>query len=140
MSKTAVTQSAAERKEILESALHSPAKQRRDVQRVRASLVHLARGNVDKVQMWLDQVAEGVKIDYMDDEGVAQSRYIKEPDPARALDLFFKMLKFSVPELRAVAVDMNVTGDAQPRRMSLAELEQALLEESGVIEGEVADE
>lgn len=137
----------ADKKALLESALNSPSKQRRDVARVRASLVHLARGNVEKVQEWLDQVAEGIKVDVpvVGDDGLPTgetlSRWLNEPDPARALDLFFKMLKFSVPELRAVAVDLNVREDQPARKMSLAELEALLREESeDVIDGEVLSE
>lgn len=133
------------RKQILEDALASPSKQRRDVARVRASLVHLARGNVEKVQEWLDMVAEGVWVDLpvYDDEGrptgETARKLVKDPDPARALDLFFKMLKFSVPELRAVAVDLNVSDDRPARKMSLADLERMLMEESDVVDGEFTE-
>lgn len=101
---------------IVEAPLDNRAQQRVDQARVRKALTVLAKGNVHRVQAWLDRVADD--------------------DPGRAIDLWLKMLKFTVPELRAIAVDMNVTDQTAPSKLSIAELEE-FLRSKNVIEGEV---
>ena len=109
--------SAREVQSVIEAPLHdSKAVQRADQARVRKALMLLAKGNVHRAQAWLDRVAQ--------------------EDPGRAIDLWLKMLKFTVPELRAVAVDLHATVDAPPTKLSIADLEE-FLRGHNVIEGEV---
>jgi len=73
---------------------------------IRTALRDLAEGNADRVQEWLDRVAE--------------------KDPAEALRLWLALLRFVTPTLQAAAV-----ADITPRRTSerLAELtDRELLE------------
>jgi hypothetical protein len=104
---------------IIEAPLDSKQQQKADQARVRKALMVLAKGNVHRVQAWLDAVAND--------------------DPGRAIDLWLKMLKFTVPELRAVAVE--VTDDrGEPAKMSIQDLEAFLRERHVPIEGEVVSE
>ena len=104
---------------IIEAPLDSKLQQKADQARVRKALLVLAKGNVGRVQAWLDAVAND--------------------DPGRAIDLWLKMLKFTVPELRAVAVE--ITDDrGEPAKMSIQDLEAFLRERHVPIEGEVVDE
>lgn len=101
---------------VIEAPLtDNPTQRRLDQARVRKALMLLAKGNVHRAQAWLDRVA-------MD-------------DPGKAIDLWLKMLKFTVPELKAVAVDMHVTDDSPPTKLSIAELEE-FLRSRRFIEGE----
>lgn len=103
---------------ILNAPHDSKLHQRADQARVRKALMLLAKGNVHRVQHWLDRVA-------MD-------------SPKDAIDLWLKMLKFSVPELRAVAVEVR-SSDGAPTAMSIADLEAFLRERRVPIEGERGD-
>lgn len=115
---TAPVFSARDIQDIIEAPLDSKAQQKADQARVRKALMYLAKGNVHRAQAWLDRVAQ--------------------TDPARAIDLWLKMLKFTVPELRAVAVDLHATTDAQPTKLSIADLEE-FLRSQNIIEGEVVE-
>jgi hypothetical protein len=103
---------------IINAPLDSKLQQKADQARVRKALMVLAKGNVHRVQAWLDAVAND--------------------DPGRAIDLWLKMLKFTVPELRAVAVEL--TDDrGEPAKMSIQDLEAFLRERQVPIEGEIVD-
>lgn len=74
---------------------------------VRMAIAKFADGNVDKLQEWLERVAED--------------------DPARAADLFLKVLEYHVPKLGRTehtgmdGADLQVTivkfGDATPEQL-----------------------
>ena len=115
---TAPVFSARDIQDIIEAPLDSRAQQKADQARVRKALMYLAKGNVHRAQAWLDRVAQ--------------------EDPARAIDLWLKMLKFTVPELRAVAVDLHAPTGSQPTKLSIADLEE-FLRSQNIIEGEVVE-
>lgn len=89
---------------------------------VRAQLAILAKGNIQKVQEWLDRTADGDLV-----HGVL-------PDPARALDLFLRMLEFSVPKLSRAEVAVTDTSKDGVAHLTIADL-QALLKEAQTFEG-----
>jgi hypothetical protein len=120
---TSAEYSAKDIQAVIQAPLDSKMQQKADAARVRKALMYLAKGNVHRAQAWLDRVAQD--------------------DPGRAIDLWLKMLKFTVPELRAVEVDMTMTNtDKDARKMTLGEL-QDLIEEKmtgeRIIDGEVVD-
>ena len=51
-------------------------------QRVRDAIAVFAEGNVDRLQVWLDQVAE--------------------KNPAKAADIYMRMLEYHTPKMRSV--------------------------------------
>ena len=70
---------------------------------VRRAIAALAENNTDRVQRWLDRVAE--------------------QNPAEALRIWLQLLEFTMPKLRAATVDVR---DGVPRpvgQLSLAELQ-----------------
>jgi hypothetical protein len=76
---------------------------------VRDAFADLVRGNLGNVQTWLDRVA-------------AES-------PEKALELLLQLSRYVLPELKAMAIDVRPQcGDL--RRLSVAELEQIIAEES----------
>lgn len=59
-------------------------------QRVRDAIAVFAEGNVDRLQDWLDAIADD--------------------DPAKAADLFIKLLEYHVPKLSRTDSTMALTG------------------------------
>jgi hypothetical protein len=57
---------------------------------VRAAIAVFAEGNAHKLQEWLDRVAEG-------SEGV-------RPDPAKAADLYLRVIEYHIPKLARTEV------------------------------------
>lgn len=81
--------------------------------RLRTALSELAAGNVDNVNLWLQQVA-------------AQS-------PAKAIELFIQLAEFGAARLKAVAtVSANFNeGDAPLRNASVHDLMRIVSEQTG---------
>jgi hypothetical protein len=71
--------------------------------RIQYALAELAHGRIDKVQEWLDRVGED--------------------HPARAIELTIELMKFSVPQLKAIAMEVNDTSGRPLSTYTLAELE-----------------
>lgn len=67
--------------------------------RIRAAMAELAHGQIAKVAGWIQQTAEGIR----NDDGA----YITRPDPARAVELFLSAAEYSLPKLKAVAIDVR---------------------------------
>jgi hypothetical protein len=108
---------------VLEAPLAPAVQQKLDQARIRSALALLARGNVHRVQAWLDRVS-------LD-------------DPKGAVELWLKLVKFTVPELRAVAIDLTTNPGAghDARQMTINELQDyvdAKMAEEGIIPGEKA--
>jgi len=82
---------------------------------IRAQLAILARGNVANVQEWLDRTAL--------------------LDPAKALDLFLRMLEFSVPKLSRAEVAITDDTKDGVAHLTIPDL-QALLREAQTLEGQ----
>ena len=76
--------------------------------RIRSAMAELAHMNVDNVHQWLQQVA-------------AQS-------PAKAIELFMELAQFSLPRLKAVAIDVR-SSDGSVKTMSVADLEKIVSEQ-----------
>lgn len=75
--------------------------------KIRQAFHHLAMNNLDAVQTWLHTVAGD--------------------SPAKAVELFLELAKFSLPQLKETAV--TVTQNNQTRSYSIAELEAELQKE-----------
>lgn len=74
--------------------------------RIRSAMAELAHGQIDKVAGWIQQTAEGVKS--------ADGTYLTRPDPAKAVELFLASAEFSLPKMKAVAIDVrNDKGDVK---------------------------
>lgn len=69
--------------------------------RMRHSMAELAQGNVEHVNAWLHKVAE--------------------TQPAKAVELFIELIQFSLPKVKAIAVDVR-SKDGSVSRLSMAEL------------------
>ncbi len=74
--------------------------------KIRAMLNELIAGNVDNANYWLQQVAHG--------------------SPKAALELYIELLQFSLPKLKAVAVQIDDKSE-NPRRLSFEELQRTLV-------------
>lgn len=69
---------------------------------VRAAFAELAVRNFDRIQDWLEQVAQH--------------------SPAKAIELWLQLMRFVLPEMKSVAIDAR-SSDASVTDMSYAELE-----------------
>jgi hypothetical protein len=76
--------------------------------RIRHSMAELAAGNVEHVQTWLHEVAK--------------------TQPAKAIELFIELVQFSLPRVKAVAVDVR-SKDGSVSRMSMADLQNVISEQ-----------
>lgn len=72
--------------------------------KIRTSMAELAHGNIENVNLWLEQVARD--------------------SPAKAVELFIELAKFSLPQMKETAV--TVTQNSATRTYTIAELEQEL--------------
>lgn len=86
--------------------------------RIRRAWAELTQGNIEDVELWLHQVAEGIK-----DPDTGQ--LITNPNPREAICLFIEMAKFTTPQVKAVAID--VSDGKSVKRMSIAELEASIV-------------
>ena len=77
-------------------------------QRIRYAMAELADMNIDNVHRWLAEVA-------------VQS-------PAKAIELFMELAQFSLPKLKAMAIDVR-SSDGSVRTLSMAELEARVVSE-----------
>lgn len=73
--------------------------------RIRHSMAELAAGNVDNVNTWLHEVSK--------------------TQPAKAVELFIELIQFSLPRVKAVAVDVR-SKDGSLSRLSMAELQSVI--------------
>jgi hypothetical protein len=76
--------------------------------RIRSAMAELAHNNIENVHAWLAQVA-------------TQS-------PAKAVELFIELAQFSLPRLKAVAVDVT-SRDGSVKTLSVNELERIVSEQ-----------
>lgn len=75
---------------------------------VRQAFADLVQGNLDNVKVWLDRVARD--------------------NPAKAVELILQLSRYILPELKAMAIDVQ-TEPRDVRRMTIAELERSILED-----------
>lgn len=57
-------------------------------------------GNAHRLQGWLDQIAMGVKA--VDENGKETNKYLVEPNPEKAFQLFQGVIEYHVPKLARV--------------------------------------
>lgn len=65
--------------------------------------------NAHRLTGWLDQVAEGVKVEKEDPTtGEVTVEYVVPPNPAKAFDMFQSVVEYHIPKLARTEVDANV--------------------------------
>jgi hypothetical protein len=89
--------------------------------RIRYALSELAQGNIENVEHWLHEVAAGIP------DPNAPGRWIVMPAPRVAVELFMQLAEFTVPRLKAIALD--VTENGGKKRYSMAELQSIVAEQ-----------
>jgi hypothetical protein len=70
----------------------------------RQAIAEFVDGNAHRLTEWLDMVAEGVKT--VDTE-TGEEKYVVQPNPAKAFDMFQSVVEYHVPKLAR----MEVAGD-----------------------------
>jgi hypothetical protein len=66
----------------------------------RQAIASFVDGNAHRLTGWLDKVAEGVKVEVMDDKGnVVGEEYVVPPNPAKAFDMFQSVVEYHIPKL-----------------------------------------
>jgi hypothetical protein len=66
----------------------------------RHAIASFVDGNAHRLTGWLDKVAEGVKVEVMDDKGnVVGHEYVVPPNPAKAFDMFQSVVEYHIPKL-----------------------------------------
>ena len=73
----------------------------------RQAIATFVDGNAHRLTEWLDQVAQGVKVVEMSEDGEPIEKYIVPPNPAKAFDMFQSVVEYHVPKLAR----MEVAGD-----------------------------
>ena len=86
--------------------------------RIRRAFAELAQGNMEEVEEWLHQVADGIV-----DETTGQR--LTNPNPREAITLFIELAKFTTPQVKAVSIE--VSDGKSVKRMSIAELEASIV-------------
>lgn len=88
--------------------------------RIRSAMAELAHGNIENVNQWIQNVATGS----YDSEG----KCVVRPDPATAVSLFMQLAEFSLPKLKAVAIDVR-SSDGSVKTLSRSDLEKIVSEQ-----------
>ena len=65
----------------------------------RQALGFLLENNLDRIQGWIDETANGV----FDEEG----KVLVKPDPAGAFDMLMKLCEYVLPKLARIDVDVS---------------------------------
>jgi hypothetical protein len=66
----------------------------------RQAIASFVDGNAHRLTGWLDQVAEGVKVEVLDDKGKPNGfEYVVPPNPAKAFDMFQSVVEYHIPKL-----------------------------------------
>jgi hypothetical protein len=77
--------------------------------RIRTLVNEIIAGNIDNANFWLQQVAAS--------------------NPERALKILIELAEFSLPKLKAVAVQISDPDGSNPRKLSFAELQKSLVDD-----------
>jgi hypothetical protein len=91
--------------------------------RIRRAFAELAQGNIENVEAWLHALAAGSPDQIIDGHKIPGAR----PNPALAIQLFIELAKFTVPQQKAVSVDITDKGGT--KRYSMAELQTIVSEQ-----------
>ena len=70
----------------------------------RQAIASFVDGNAHRLTGWLDQVAQGVKIE---DPETGEEKYIVPPNPAKAFDMFQSVVEYHIPKLARTEVTGN---------------------------------
>lgn len=81
--------------------------------RIRNAMAELSHANIGKVNGWLDEVAT--------------------KDPARAVELFLQLAEFTLPKLKAVAIDVKDNSGVSLKSMSVRDLEALIAGDDTVV-------
>ena len=74
----------------------------------RRAIASFVDGNAHRLVGWLDRVSDGVKETVTDPKtGEQKERWLVEPNPARAFEMFQSVVEYHVPKLAR----MEVAGD-----------------------------
>lgn len=65
-------------------------------QEARKAIAEFVDGNAHRLTEWLDAVAEGVKTV---DPDTGEEKYVVQPNPAKAFDMFQSVVEYHVPKL-----------------------------------------
>jgi hypothetical protein len=87
--------------------------------RIRRALAELAQGNMPHVERWLHELANG--------EFDAEGKCIRAPNKGAAIAYFLELMKFTVPQVKAVTLDVSEKGNG--KRYSMAELQSIVSEQ-----------
>lgn len=78
----------------------------------RQAIAAFVDGNAHRLTGWLDQVAEGVKVEVLDEQGnPVGHEYVVPPNPAKAFDMFQSVVEYHIPKL---ARQEHVGSDDKP--------------------------
>ncbi len=67
----------------------------------RQAIAAFVDGNAHRLTEWLDQVAAGVKTQ---DPETGEEKYVVQPNPAKAFDMFQSVVEYHVPKLARTEV------------------------------------
>ena len=65
----------------------------------REAIATFVDGNAHRLTEWLDQVANGVKVLEMTEDGEPLEKYVVPPNPAKAFDMFQSVVEYHIPKL-----------------------------------------
>jgi len=66
----------------------------------RHAIASFVDGNAHRLTGWLDQVAQGVKVEVLDEQGnPIGHEYVVPPNPAKAFDMFQSVVEYHIPKL-----------------------------------------
>ena len=65
----------------------------------RQAIASFVDGNAHRLPEWLDQVANGVKVLEMVEDGEPIEKYVVPPNPAKAFDMFQSVVEYHIPKL-----------------------------------------
>jgi hypothetical protein len=87
--------------------------------RAREAIALLVEGNIERLQGWLDEIAEGKK----GKDGV----FIVSPNPTKAFELLQSLLEYHVPKLSRAEMTVEDAGPIETKDISDLELARRIL-------------
>lgn len=88
--------------------------------RIRSAMSELAHRNIENVHAWLQQVANGTP--------ATETTPGTNPNPRAAVELFMALAEYSLPKLKAVAIDVR-SSDGSVKQLSVSDLEKIVSEQ-----------
>ena len=76
-------------------------------QQAREAMARIAEGNVERLQDWLNMVADGYK--YVKPNG---DEVLIPPNPERAADLLLSLMEYHIPKLKSIEIKQPVDPNA----------------------------